>query len=176
MRHLALVFVNLRRHMLRALIGVAGIGFGVAAMLTILSIGNGAIGMFERILAADSHYLVFEKNVSDLFFSSVPDGKTAVLRGMTNVASAEPLLFGLVTSGDRPIITCFGQEPTNPRLAKAKWLAGRPDDFGRIKDGIWLGARASASWPNPAASRTGWSTASRTSPAGSASARPSAAH
>src|SRR5882762_1404791 len=108
MRFLALVFVNLRRHKLRALIGVAGIGFGVAAMLAILSIVNGAIGMFERILAVDSHYLVFEKNVSDLFFSSVPDDKTATLRGMANVASAEPLLFGLVTSGDRPIITCFG--------------------------------------------------------------------
>ena len=63
MRFLALIFVNLRRHYLRALIGVAGIGFGVAAMLTILSIVHGAIGMFERILAVDSHYLVFEKNV-----------------------------------------------------------------------------------------------------------------
>ena len=142
MRHLALVFVNLRRHKLRALIGVAGIGFGVAAMLTILSIVNGAIGMFERILAVDSHYLVFEKNVSDLFFSSVPDEKTAALRALDNVASAEPLLFGLVASGDRPIITCFGLEPTNPRLARAQWRAGRREDFGRVKGGIWLGARA----------------------------------
>lgn len=142
MRFLALVFVNLRRHKLRALIGVAGIGFGVAAMLTILSIVNGAIGMFERILAVDSHYLVFEKNVSDLFFSSVPDEETAALRAMDNIESAEPLLFGLVTSGDRPIITCFGLEVTNPRLAKAKWLAGRREEFGQVKDGIWLGARA----------------------------------
>ena len=142
MRFLALVFVNLRRHKLRALIGVAGIGFGVAAMLSILSIVNGAIGMFERILAVDSHYLVFEKNVSDLFFSSVPDNKTAALRAMENVESAEPLLFGLVASGDRPIITCFGIEPSNPRLTKATWLAGRREDFGQVKEGIWLGARA----------------------------------
>lgn len=142
MRFLALVFVNLRRHYLRALIGMAGISFGVAAMLTILSIVHGAIGMFERILAVDAHYLVFEKNVSDLFFSSVPDEKTAALRQMANVASAEPLLFGLVTSGDRPIITCFGLEAGNPRLAKARWSAGRREDFGRVKDGIWLGARA----------------------------------
>lgn len=142
MRYLALVFVNLRRHKLRALIGIAGISFGVAAMLTILSIVNGAIGMFERILAVDSHYLVFEKNVSDLFFSSVPDKEVAALRALANVASAEPLLFGLVTSGDRPIITCFGLEATNPRLTRAKWLAGRREEFGRISGGIWLGARA----------------------------------
>src|SRR3954468_4780002 len=142
MRFLALVLVNLRRHKLRALIGVAGIGFGVAAMLTILSIVNGAIGMFERILAVDSHYLVFEKNVSDLFFSNVPDEKTAALRALDNVASAEPLLFGLVTSGDRPIITCFGLEPSNPRLTRATWQAGNREDFGHVKDGIWLGARA----------------------------------
>lgn len=142
MRFLALVIVNLRRHRLRALIGVAGIGFGVAAMLTILSIVNGAISMFERILAVDSHYLVFEKNVSDLFFSSVTDEQVAALRGRENVASAEPLLFGLVTSGDRPIITCFGLEATNPRLLKAKWSAGRREEFGQIPGGVWLGARA----------------------------------
>ena len=142
MRFLALVFVNLRRHKLRALIGVAGISFGVAAMLTILSIVQGAIGMFERILAVDSHYVVFEKNVSDLFFSSVPDDRVAALRRLENVESAEPLLFGLVTSGDHPIITCFGLEATNPRLTRAKWLAGDPAEFGRVKAGIWLGARA----------------------------------
>ena len=135
MRFLALVIVNLRRHRLRALIGVAG-------MLTILSIVNGAIGMFERILAVDSHYLVFEKNVSDFFFSSVPDEKLAALRTLANVDSAEPLLFGLVTSGDRPIITCFGLEATNPQFTKARWSAGRREDFGQIKDGIWLGTRA----------------------------------
>ena len=89
MRFLALVFVNLRRHKLRALIGVAGIGFGVAAMLAILSIVNGAIGMFERILAVDSHYLVFEKNVSDLFFSSVPDDRTATLRARSEEHTSE---------------------------------------------------------------------------------------
>ena len=142
MRFLALVLVNLRRHKLRALIGVAGISFGVAAMLTILSIVNGAIGMFERILAVDSHYLVFEKNVSDLFFSSVPDDKVAALRALENVESAQPLLFGVVSSGERPIITCFGLEADNPRLAKAKWLAGRREEFGRVEGGIWLGSRA----------------------------------
>lgn len=142
LRFLALVFVNLRRHKLRALIGVAGISFGVAAMLTILAIVNGAIGMFERILAVDSHYLVFEKNVSDLFFSSVTDEQVAALRGLPNVESAQPLLFGIVSSGDRPIITCFGLEADNPRLTKAHWLAGRRDDFGRVGGGIWLGSRA----------------------------------
>ena len=72
MRFLALIYTNLRRHKLRALLGVAGISFGVAAMLTILAIVHGAIGMFERILAVDSQYLVFEKNVSDLFLAVSP--------------------------------------------------------------------------------------------------------
>ena len=142
MRFLALVFVNLRRHRLRALIGVAGIGFGVAAMLTILSIVNGAIGMFERILAVDSHYLVFEKNVSDLFFSSVTDEQVAAVRALPQVAVAQPLLFGIVSSGDRPIITCFGLEKDNTRLVKAHWISGSRETFGQNAGGIWLGARA----------------------------------
>jgi putative ABC transport system permease protein len=142
MRFLALIFTNLRRHRLRALIGVAGIAFGVAAMLTILSIVNGAIGMFERILAVDSHYLVFERNVSDLFFSSVKDDQVAAIRKLPQVAAAQPILFGIVSSGDRPIITCFGVEADNTRLAKAQWRHGARADFGKIADGIWLGSRA----------------------------------
>lgn len=63
---LALVVTNLTRHRWRAIIGTAGIAFGVAAMLTILAIITGAIGMFQRLLSSDSHYLVFERNVSDL--------------------------------------------------------------------------------------------------------------
>ena len=142
LRFLALVATNLHRHRLRALIGVAGIAFGVAAMLTILSIVHGAIGMFQRILAVDSHYLVFEKNVSDLFFSSVPGADIAALRRLPQVESVQPLLFGLVASGDRPIITCFGLEADNTRLARARWLAGERADFGRKPGAIWLGSRA----------------------------------
>ena len=142
MRFLALVFVNLRRHKLRALIGVAGIGFGVAAMLAILALVNGAIGMFERILAVDSHYLVFERNVSDLFFSSVTTEQLKGIRELSAVKSGQPLLFGLVSAPDHPIITCFGLEAGNPRLTRAKWIEGAAADFGRKKNGIWLGRRA----------------------------------
>lgn len=142
MRFLALISVNLRRHRLRALMGVTGIAFGVAAMLTILSIVYGAIGMFERILAVDSHYLVFERNVSDLFFSSVNEDQVAAIRKLPQVAAAQPILFGIVSSGDRPIITCFGVEADNTRLTKAQWLHGTREDFGQVAKGIWLGSRA----------------------------------
>ncbi|MEI7798560.1 MAG: ABC transporter permease [Opitutaceae bacterium] len=142
MRFLALIYTNLRRHKLRALLGVAGISFGVAAMLTILAIVHGAIGMFERILAVDSQYLVFEKNVSDLFFSSVTEAQLVAVRKMPQVVSAQPLLFGIVSAPGHPIITCFGLEPDNTRLRKAKWRVGRAEDFGKTEKGIWLGARA----------------------------------
>ncbi|MFT3783154.1 MAG: ABC transporter permease [Nibricoccus sp.] len=142
MRLLALIFVNLRRHRIRAAIGVAGIGFGVAAMLTILAIVTGAIGMFERILATDSHYLVFEKNVSDLFFSSVTMEQVDAVRTQPEVDSANPLLFGIVSAPGHPIITCFGVDPADPRLAKATWRFGSKEDFGKNDDEIFLGSRA----------------------------------
>jgi putative ABC transport system permease protein len=142
MRFLSLILVNLRRHRLRALIGVAGIGFGVAAMLTILGIVNGAIGMFEHILSTDSHYLVLEKNVSDLFFSSVRDEESAAIRALPGVASAHPLLFGIVSAPDYPVITCFGVESDDPRLADAEWRAGARADFGLHPGEIFLGSRA----------------------------------
>lgn len=142
MRHLTLVFTNLRRHRLRAAIGVAGIAFGVAAMLTILAIVTGAIGMFQRILATDSHYLVFERNVSDLFFSSVTADQVAAIRSRPEVAEAHPMLFGIVAAADHPVITCFGIEAADPRLARAEWLAGSRDGFGRGTGEIYLGSRA----------------------------------
>ncbi len=142
MRSLSLVFTNLRRHRLRALIGVAGIAFGVAAMLTILGIVNGAIGMFERILSSDSHYLVFERNVSDLFFSSVPEADAQAIRALPNVASAHPLLFGVVSSPGFPVITCFGLEADDPRLTHAEWREGSRERFGARDDEIFLGSRA----------------------------------
>ncbi|HWA26202.1 MAG TPA: ABC transporter permease [Lacunisphaera sp.] len=142
MRHLALVWINLRRHRLRAAIGVAGIAFGVAAMLTILAIVTGAIGMFQRILATDSHYLVFERNVSDLFFSSVTADQVAAIRARPEVAEAHPMLFGIVTAAEHPVITCFGIEASDPRLARATWLAGARAGFGRGAKEIYLGSRA----------------------------------
>jgi putative ABC transport system permease protein len=142
MEILTLVFTNLRRHRWRALIGMAGIAFGVAAMLTILAIVTGAIGMFQRILASDSHYLVFERNVSDLFFSSVTREQIAAIRGRPEVESAHPVLFGIVSAQAHPVITCFGIEASDPRLARAEWRWGKPGDFGRQANEIFLGSRA----------------------------------
>jgi putative ABC transport system permease protein len=142
MQILSLVLINLVRHRWRALIGTAGIAFGVAAMLTILAIITGAIGMFQRILASDSHYLVFERNVSDLFFSSVTREQVEAIRARPEVAAAHPVLFGIVSAPDHPVITCFGIEAADPRLAKAEWRAGRPEEFGAREGEIFLGSRA----------------------------------
>lgn len=142
MSFLALVFVNLRRHKVRTLIGVSGISFGVAAMLTILSIVLGAIAMFERILASDSQYLVFERNVSDLFFSSVPVASADAIRALPFVEAAQPVLFGIVSSPGHPIITCFGVEAGDARIARAEWLSGDPRSFGVAPGIVYLGERA----------------------------------
>ncbi len=141
-RYLSLALTNLRRHRLRALIGTAGIAFGVAAMLTILAVVHGAIGMFERILNTDSDYLVFERKVSDLFFSSVTPAQVTAVRARSEVAEARPMLFGIVSAEGHPVITCFGIEAGDARLARAEWRAGSPKDFGVRTGEVFLGSRA----------------------------------
>jgi putative ABC transport system permease protein len=111
-------------------------------MLTILAVVGGAIGMFEHILVTDSQYLVFEKNVSDLFFSSVRESDVAEIRARPEVETAQPMLFGIVSSPGFPVITCFGLAADDPRLAKAEWRAGRREDFGVRRGEIFLGSRA----------------------------------
>ena len=139
---LKLILTNLRRHRVRTLIGIAGIAFSVAAMLTVVTILQGAIGMFERILSNDSEIIVFERNVSDLFFSSVPDAAVAEMNRWRTVQHANPVLFGIVSSADHPIITCFGVVAADARIRDTTWLAGHREDFGTNPRGVVLGERA----------------------------------
>ncbi len=137
-----LALLNIRRHKIRAFISIAGIAFGVAAMLTIISIVLGAIGMFQNILATESNEVVFERNVSDLFFSSVPMEQIEKLRTLPEVEQVNAMLVGIVSSPDHPIVTCFGVESGDPRLAHAKWLSGASKDFTNNSKQIFLGVRA----------------------------------
>jgi len=139
---LRIILVNLRRHKIRAGISMAGIAFGVAAMLTIVSIVMGAVAMFQQILASESHYVVFEKNVSDLFFSSVTSAEIASLRQCEYVAEINPMLVGVVSSPNHPIVTCFGIETGDSRLRKARWIEGSREHFGKEANTVYLGARA----------------------------------
>jgi putative ABC transport system permease protein len=139
---LKLIVTNLFRHRIRSLISVAGVSFSVAAMLTVVTILQGAIGMFSGILSSDSEIIVFERNVSDLFFSSVPAEAWEEISRWPRVAHADPVLFGIVSSTDHPIITCFGVTATDARIRKANWIAGDRLAFAQHSDDVVLGERA----------------------------------
>jgi putative ABC transport system permease protein len=139
---LKLIVTNLLRHRVRSLISVAGIAFSVAAMLTVVTILQGAIGMFSGILSSDSEIIVFERNVSDLFFSNVPAAALEEISSWPTVAHADPVLFGVVSSSDHPIITCFGVTAADARIRKAVWIAGDKLAFGQHSDDVVLGERA----------------------------------
>lgn len=139
---LKLILTNLRRHRIRTLISVAGIAFSVAAMLTVVTILQGAIGMFSGILSSDSEIIVFERNVSDLFFSNVPAAAVQEIAGWPMVLHADPVLFGIVSSADHPIITCFGVTAADARIRKAIWISGDRLTFAQHTDDVVLGERA----------------------------------
>jgi putative ABC transport system permease protein len=136
-----LVLMNLLRHRIRTLLSVAGIAFSVAAMLTVVTILQGAIGMFSGILSSGAEIIVFERNVSDLFFSDVPSVAAKDLAGWPMVSHVDPVLFGVVSSADHPIITCFGITREDARLQNASWIAGDASAFGRSGE-VVLGERA----------------------------------
>jgi putative ABC transport system permease protein len=139
---LKLILTNLRRHRIRSFISIAGIAFSVAAMLTVVTILQGAIGMFSNILSSDSEIIVFERNVSDLFFSNVSNSVANAVSKWPTVAHADPVVFGIVSSADHPIITCFGVTPMDALIRKATWIAGDRVDFGKNNEDVVLGSRA----------------------------------
>ena len=139
---LKLIVTNLLRHRIRSLISIAGIAFSVAAMLTVVTILQGAIGMFSGILSSNSEIIVFERNVSDLFFSNVPTGALNEIAQWPMVDHADPVLFGIVSSADHPIITCFGVTAADARIRKANWITGERLTFAQHTDDVVLGERA----------------------------------
>ena len=139
---LKLILTNLLRHRIRSFISIAGIAFSVAAMLTIVTILQGAVGMFSGLLSSDSEIIVFERNVSDLFFSNVPADAVQQIGAWQIVQHADPGLFGIVSSLDHPIITCFGITPNDARLRNATWQQGTRASFGQHDDDVVLGERA----------------------------------
>jgi len=98
--------------------------------------------MFSSILSSDSEIIVFERNVSDLFFSSVPATAAQAIAGWPSVLHADPVLFGIVSSSDHPIITCFGVTPADARIRNATWLEGDRANFAKHGDDVVLGERA----------------------------------
>lgn len=137
-----MIFTNLRRHRVRTAIGAAGIALGVATMLSVVGLLGGAVKMFERILRNDAEMVVFEKNVSDLFFSNVPVELVDELQKQPFVKEARPVLFAIISAPDRPIVTCFGIQATDGRLRKGEWLQGSAANFKDNGRGVVLGERA----------------------------------
>ncbi|MEO8617340.1 MAG: FtsX-like permease family protein [Luteolibacter sp.] len=137
-----MIFTNLRRHRVRTAIGATGIALGVATMLSVVGLLGGAVKMFERILRSDSQMVVFEKNVSDLFFSNVPVEVVDELKTQSFVKDALPVLFTIIAAPDRPVVTCFGIRASDGRLKKGEWLEGKQADFQDGGEGIVLGERA----------------------------------
>lgn len=137
-----MVFTNLRRHRVRTAIGAIGIALGVATMLSVVGLLGGAVKMFERILRSDAEMVVFEKNVSDLFFSNVEVTVADELEKQPFVKEAQPVLFSIITAPGRPVITCFGIRATDGRLKKGEWLQGEAASFKDDGEGVVLGERA----------------------------------
>jgi putative ABC transport system permease protein len=139
---LRLILVNLMRHKVRTLISIAGIAFSVAAMLTVVTVLEGAVGMFSSILSSGSEMIVFERNVSDLFFSDVPPTAKDDIASWPMVIHADPVLFGVVSSADHPIITCFGVTDQDARIRNATWVSGGAGGFDNGGNQVVLGERA----------------------------------
>lgn len=139
---LRLILVNLMRHRIRTSISIAGIAFSVAAMLTVVTVLEGAVGMFSSILSSGAEVIVFERNVSDLFFSDVPTAAQDDIATWPMVSHADPVLFGVVSSADHPIITCFGVTARDARIRNGTWISGGAADFDSGANPVVLGERA----------------------------------
>ena len=108
----------------RTAIGAAGIALGVATMLCVVGRSGGDPDVRAHP-QFDTEIIVFETNVSDLFFSATCRWRRRGFRGARPWRRREPALFGIVPAPDNPVITCFGVRRTRRGSPGREWLAGR---------------------------------------------------
>ena len=53
------------------------------------------------------------------------------------VSHADPVLFGIVSSADHPIITCFGVTAADARIRKADWVPATASTFAQHSDELY---------------------------------------
>jgi putative ABC transport system permease protein len=72
----------------------------------------------------------------------VPPVATEDIAHWPIVSRADPVLFGVVSSADHPIITCFGITAHDARIRNASWLSGSATEFEKGGSVVVLGERA----------------------------------
>src|SRR3954469_14068423 len=111
---LGLIAASLRRRPARALLTATGIGVGVAAIVSLIALGDGlkqSASGFIHLGRADVG--IFQKGVSDPTASVLPTSMAAQLERQPGVAEATPIQLLIEVIQHEPSAIVFGIDPSS---------------------------------------------------------------
>src|SRR6185437_9197601 len=123
---LGLIAASLRRRPARALLTATGIGVGVAAIVSLIALGDGlkkSASGFIHLGRADVG--IFQKGVSDPTASVLPTSMVGALERTPGVAQATSIQFLIEVIQHQPSAIVFGIDPSGFAGQRLVVLAGR---------------------------------------------------
>ena len=138
-----IVWKNLLRRKIRSLLTVIGIGVGIGAVVSLVSITNGFVHGWKYLLEGHGIDLTILKSGNEANFIAhilnlVDEPLGDELRKIPGVESVQVSLVNMAPIEDKPSVMLFGYVPGGDMMNRLKFISGRPvasDD----KDEIVLG-------------------------------------
>ncbi len=143
MQFLIVLMKNLMRRKIRSVLTVVGIGVGVGAVVSLVTIAQGFVAMWEEGSAQRGIDLIVVQSseAASTFFSSIDQSLQPELQGIPGIKSARGVLLDIVTIDDRPFVPVYGMEMNafDDAFLQANYtlIEGRMIELG--KDEILMG-------------------------------------
>jgi ABC-type antimicrobial peptide transport system permease subunit len=120
-------FRNLWRRRTRTLLSAAGIGIGVATLVTLGGLTKGLIGQLNTMAGSGGagHITVMQAKVADLSLSALDERMVSQIQAMPGVKAVSPMLMGFVMTADMPFLMIVGLDPNSAAMAHYQLVEGR---------------------------------------------------
>lgn len=116
---------SLTRNRTRSLLTLSGVAVAVAAMISLQSVGRGAIRMFLQLMTRSADLLVYQRKAADLVLSSVPEDYCTRILAASGVASASGVVLAPVSVEGADVFTVLGVAADSENLRQLPVIAGR---------------------------------------------------
>src|SRR5690242_584820 len=111
---LGLIAASLRRRLARTLLTATGIGVGVAAIVSLIALGDGLKQSARGFMHLDRADVgIFQKGVSDPTASVLPTSMVGALDKQQGVAAATPIQLLIEVIPHEPSAIVFGIDPSS---------------------------------------------------------------
>ncbi len=126
-----IVWKNLLRRKIRSLLTVIGIGVGIGAVVSLVSITNGFVHGWKYLLEGHGIDLTILKSGNEANFIAhilnlVDEPLGDELRKIPGVESVQVSLVNMAPIEDKPSVMLFGYMPGGDMMNRLKFISGRP--------------------------------------------------